>query len=466
MKKKGIKQMKKTSLVTLLVCMLVALTACGQKAPEAEKEEYTPQEQVSESIVESVAEKESEEISKRQEPETVEATQEVNEQSVVVEKPQILSLQETRKARYEGVNDFEKFLMISKFNYVTFWEGAETYPDMARMMSETAGMITRSQEDEADNMVSFAQEMFDVDSYFETQISTVDIQVRRADSVAVSYLTDSYADYGFINDFRGMWGSSYDTQTGQELFLNDVIKDMTQIPSLVTEELNSHLWAGEGYAETVIEDYFRNTPEDGISWTLDYNGVTFYFGDGDVTEPGNEGQTATISFAEYPELFEEKYRNVPEAYMVRLPLDSSFFTNLDGDSALEELNVTGVYNKEGRFYSQFGIYTDTDGHYHYEDFYAYGYNPYYVKTADGKHYLYLFCEENDADNRQMILVVFDVSDGQFVRVGEMNVAPPYIPSDNFILPLDPEYLRLDNLDSLEQDFEIYMVGEDGMPVRK
>ena len=152
--------------------------------------------------------------------------------------------------------------------------------------------------------------------------------------------------------------------------------------------------------------------------------------------------------------------------MVRLPLDSSFFTDLDGDGKLEELNVTGVYHEDGRFYSEFGIYTDTDGHYHYEDFYAYGYNPYYVKTADGKHYLYLFCEENDADNRQITLVVFDVSGGQFVRAGEMNIAPPYIPSDIFILPLNPDNLLLDNFDSQEQDFGIYRVGENGMPIRK
>lgn len=142
------------------------------------------------------------------------------------------------------------------------------------------------------------------------------------------------------------------------MVLTDVIKDMTQIPSLVEKELNSHLWAGEGYPEVVIQNYFKNTPEDGISWTLDYNGVTFYFGNGDLSEPGNGGATATVFFAEHSELFEEKYRNVPEAYMVRLPLDFSSFTNLDGDSTLEELNVTGVYHEEGRFYSQFGICTD------------------------------------------------------------------------------------------------------------
>jgi len=34
------------------------------------------------------------------------------------------------------------------------------------------------------------------------------------------------------------------------------------------------------------------------------------------------------------------------------------------------------------------------------------------------------------------------------------------------LPLNPDYLLLDNFDSMEQDFGTYMVGKDGMPVRK
>lgn len=412
--------------VMLIICMLITLTACGDKTPVTEKEEYIRETEVTESITDSAVEETTEEISQSQDLKGAEMDEEAKEQSPMVEKPQILSLQETRNAEYEGIGDYEKLLLISEFNYVTFWEGAEKYPEMYRTLSETAGMITHSEED----------------------------------------LADSYADYGFIEDFRGMWGSNYDTQTGQPLDLTDVIKDMTQIPALVEKELNSHLWAGDFYSETVIQDYFQNTPEDGISWTLDYNGVTFYFGDGDLSEPGNGGQTATISFAEYPELFEEKYMNVPEAYMVSLPLDSSFFTDLDGDGTLEELNVTGFKNEEGRFYSEFGIYTDTDGYYHYEELLAYGYNPYYVKTAEGKHYLYLFCEESDADNRQMMLIVFDVSNGQFVRVGEMNAAPPYIPSDIFILPLNPNHILLDNFDSLEQDFGVYMVGENGMPVRK
>lgn len=420
--------MKKTSLVMLFLCMIIALTACGGKTKVTEKEE---------------------------------------EQSVVVEKPQILSLQESRTTRYEGVGDFEKLLLVSEFNNVTFWKDTGKYPEMDRVLSEIESMQIRTMEDEADNMLSFAEEMgmADVDAEnFKTQVSKSDVQIRRADSIVLSYLTDSYADYGFIEEFRGMQGSNYDVQTGKQLLLSDVITDMEPIPAAVLNELNSHLWAGEGYSENAVKDYFKNTPEDGISWTLDYNGVTFYFGDGDLEEPGNGCLSATVSFAKYPELFDEKYTNVPEAYMVALPLDHSFFTDLDADGALEELNCSGVYNETDRFYSRLGIYTDFAGSYHYEDLFAYGFQPYYVKTADGNHYIYMFCEESESGNRQMMLVAYNVNGGVLTKVGDRHIAPAYIPSDHFVLPLDPNHMLLDNYDSQAQDAEYYMVGADGLPV--
>ena len=75
----------------------------------------------------------------------------------------------------------------------------------------------------------------------------------------------------------------------------------------MVEELNSHQWSGDVYSETAIADYFTERVEDGISWTLDYNGVTFYFHPGDVSAESNGIQTATVAFAKHPELFVEKY---------------------------------------------------------------------------------------------------------------------------------------------------------------
>lgn len=441
--------MKKILVLTLFLCFIGTFAACKGLIPEIQTSG------VSENVVDNTSEKETEAI---QEDSS-------NESEEVVELPQVLSLAQTYTTRYEWQNDI--WVLYSEYSNIIMWENAEQYPEMDGTLSEIEGMQTRTMDDEADNIISFVQEIMDVNATdFETQVSTLDVQVRRADSVVVSLLSDSYADYGFIEDFRGMWGSNYDVQTGEQLLLSDVVLDMEPIPGIVLKELNNHIWAGDFYSETVVAEYFRNTSENDISWTLDYNGVTFYFGDGELSEPGNGGQTATVSFREYPELFNEKYMNVPEAYMVRLPLDRSYFTDLNDDGTLEELNCTGYFNQTDRFYTQFGIYTDVDGYYHYEDLFAYDFQPYYVKTEDGNHYIYLFCEESEGGNRQMMLVVYDVDDGNYTRVGEMNIAPAYIPSDMFVLPLDPNNMFMDNFDSMAQDAEVYMVGSDGMPVKK
>ncbi len=441
--------MKKILVLTLLLCFIGTFAACKGLIPETQTSGG------SENVVDNTSEKETEAI---QEDSS-------NESEEVVELPQVLSLAQTYTTRYEWQNDI--WVLYSEYSNIIMWENAEQYPEMDGTLSEIEGMQTRTMDDEADNIISFVQEIMDVNATdFETQVSTLDVQVRRADSVVVSLLSDSYADYGFIEDFRGMWGSNYDVQTGEQLLLSDVVLDMEPIPGIVLKELNNHIWAGDFYSETVVAEYFRNTSENDISWTLDYNGVTFYFGDGELSEPGNGGQTATVSFREYPELFNEKYMNVPEAYMVRLPLDRSYFTDLNDDGTLEELNCTGYFNQTDRFYTQFGIYTDVDGYYHYEDLFAYDFQPYYVKTEDGNHYIYLFCEESEGGNRQMMLVVYDVDDGNYTRVGEMNIAPAYIPSDMFVLPLDPNNMFMDNFDSMAQDAEVYMVGSDGMPVKK
>lgn len=434
--------MKRIICVLLSVCMLLCLAACG--ASGEQKVESPPAE---------TAEIE----------ETMDFHTEPNVPAADVE---ILNLIKAYTVNYRW--DDATLLALSEYSNVTIWyDDAARYPEMAQVLEQLSAMQKRSMEDEYDNLLSFAREALDTaPAEFETQVSRLDVLVRRADSAAVSLLSDSQSDYGWIEDFRGMHGTNFDTATGEELKITDVIKDMGKIPDIVLKELNSHMWAGEGYADTVITDYFRNTPEDGIRWTLDYNGVTFYFADGDLAEPGNGSQTATVTFAENPELFEAKYMAVPDAYMVELPLDHSFFTDLNGDDKLEELNVTGWYDTVMDMYAKYGIYTDTDGFYHYEEYYCDGLHPYYVKTADGNHYLYLFCEQNEGPFPQMNLVVYDVTGGGLSRIGERNLGPAYIPTDIIRIPTNPDSLWLDDYDSMAQDAMEYAVGFNGLPELK
>lgn len=224
--------------------------------------------------------------------------------------------------------------------------------------------------DEFYNLVSSAREEFASNrDGFETYVSMLDVQVRRADQVVISLLSDSYSDYGQIENYRAFHGSNYDPQSGKELALNDVVEDINNDLALaVQEELTSHMWAGDFYSESAVEDHFANTPYDGFSWTVDYIGVTFYFAPGELCDEG--AMTATVSFAKHPELFYEKYMTVPSEYTVELPLDRSFFAQLDADGEFEEISVSGYYDEERNHYTKYGIYTDTDGQYYEEECYA------------------------------------------------------------------------------------------------
>lgn len=432
---------KRAAAFLLSMCMLLCLCACGgQTGSESPDPQNTPQD-------------------------TPDPSGTPDTSPTVHGDVRTLSLQKHLYSLYDW--DDDALLVQSEFSHVTLWQNdAAKYPKLAEALNQTANMVKRSMEDEYDNLCATARE--ELPWAGETSVSTLDIQVRRADSVVLSLLSDSYSDYGWIEGFRGMHGTNYDAQTGLELALNDVVDVNNDLADAVANELNSHQWAGDFDYRDAVQACFANTPYDGISWTLDYNGVTFYFADGDLEEPGNGEKTATVSFTQYPELFNEKYMAVPSAYMVELPMDSSYFTDLDGDGDLEELNVTGYFDSDVGMYTKFGVYADADGSYHYEECFADGFIPYYVKTADGKHYLYLFCEQDEGSGPipMMLLIVFDVCGGKLTRVGEMNAAPGYIPTGIYRIPTNPEDFYLDDFDSMAQDMMAYAVGPMGLPELK
>ena len=283
-------------------------------------------------------------------------------------------------------------------------------------------------------------------------------------------------------EYWGMNGLNFDTQTGQQLKITDVITDMSKVPELVKKELTSHMWSVDFYSETAVEDYFKAMSPEDLSWTLDYNGVTLYFADGMFAEEGNGKSAATLTFEQYPELFYEKYMRVPDAYMVRMSVGDSFFVNLDNEQDVEELAIWAGHEPGEDYYYDFGIYTDQDAVYYYEDLFAYDLNPYYVRTVDGRNYLYLFQEKEETLNRQMRLSVYEISYCEFEKIGEMDAGPYYRQAgenfeDVFAIPTDPHKFYMDDFSDYSKNYEFdygvyeqqepveYFIGGIGMPQR-
>ena len=110
---------------------------------------------------------------------------------------EVLSLQKSLQNNYEWEDD--TLLVQSEYSYVTLREAeSENYPELAETVNQLSAMQKRSMEDEFDNFCSMAREELSygaIDPY----VSTLDVQVRRADSIVVSLLSDSYSDYGMID---------------------------------------------------------------------------------------------------------------------------------------------------------------------------------------------------------------------------------------------------------------------------
>ena len=196
------------------------------------------------------------------------------EQTVITENKQgeesddtrVLTLEKAFHTYCEWEDDYDRALVRSEHSCVTLGQAdADAYPEMAQVLSQIATMQENAMLDEYDNLVSFAREELSANrDGFETNVSTLDVLVRRADSIVISLLSDSYSHYGQIENYRVFHGSNYDTQSGRELMLNDVVNGNNDLAQAVEAELTTSVWAGDFYSETTVEDYFANTPYDGF----------------------------------------------------------------------------------------------------------------------------------------------------------------------------------------------------------
>ena len=417
-------KLKRIICILLILCFMVAFTSCGEDSPQ----EVTPNE----------------------------TTQTVKNETC--EEITVLSLNKEYISHYEWYEDYPEMLVRSEYTDVTLDKSMEKkYPLLAKALTETSVMRRRTMEEEKDNFIVTATEEFLNDSeVFSTYVSTLDVQVRRADSVAVSIVEDYNSETE-----RSFNCLNYDTESGKLLTLSDVVSDIEKLPAIVEKEVTSRIWQGESDVETAIPDYFKNTPEEDITWVLEYNGITFYFEPGAVA-PTNFGiQTATVTFAEHPDLFKEKYIAVPDAYVVNLPLSSPFFTDITGDKRADELSVSGNYDPDGRYYYTLAISSESSS---YEvDWFSYDLNPYYVKTADGDSFLYVFSEESETEDRQMILCVFSLKNGEIKQVSETDTSLLYRGNNVFALPTDPENLLLSVYDGSTDS--VFSADENGIPMK-
>lgn len=448
--------MKKITGAFLMACILLSATACSANKKGESSSTTSASQTTSATQAEDAAKAEA-----TIKTEQTEQTEDVEPEVVPSEaESEILNISRKYVYQYEWVDgSVEPIVICEGAAVVLDDEDAKRYPELAKALSDSADYQEIYINEEFAGLKDQALAAEGTD----TLISTMDMQLRRADSSVVSVLYDTYLYNGMNEGSRGFGGAVYDTATGKTLHLPDVVTDIDKFAKAVEDQLFGTVGAELFYRNDIIKEYFEMYGADGTHWTLDYNGVTMYFDEGEIADRGFGAMSVTITFAEHPELFNEKYTEVPDAYIVSLPMKSAFYTDLDGDGSCDELTIYDRYDEENAYSATVDICTADDMY--TESLWAYGCEPCYVKTADGKHYLYLFTELET----QMYLYVYDITNGTVSKAGESNVAPYYNDGISAV-PTDPDNMYFDIFGDgvgggISDISDIFAVGDDGMPVQ-
>ncbi len=137
-----------------------------------------------------------------------------------------------------------------------------------------------------------------------------EIQVIRSDDKILSLLDTWASGYpGAAHDMVSFKGYTYDTASGEPIALSDIVADLPGMGRAVSGRLVD--FEDQTYtADWGLEDYFDENGDlkDNLVWTVDAEGITFYFAPYELAPYAVGPLHAQIPFEGYPDLFTENWR--------------------------------------------------------------------------------------------------------------------------------------------------------------
>ena len=147
----------------------------------------------------------------------------------------------------------------------TFWENAEKTSEYAENDLESMSTVSG---------------MEDLGTYSYYYSSFQSYNVMRADSQVISLRSYNNDYAGGIHGDYAYYGTTFDTMTGEELKIQDIVADMPSFRHQATKDIDKYLQ--ENYSDGLFEDYQDTVEqiwegEDGFNWYLNESGIMVTF---------------------------------------------------------------------------------------------------------------------------------------------------------------------------------------------
>lgn len=288
------------------------------------------------------------------------------------------------------------------------WEAVrddENYPALAAALREYNEQSRQTLQENMDQIESAARGDYEygnypgAEDYRMVYRSESMAWLARADRNLVSFWVESYWSSGGAHPFTGYQGLNFDTETGKQLSINDLLTEtgVERLPELFESALFEQypLYREGLLVDSVSETIRQEMAEQALQFTVDADGVTFLISPYELASYANGPAFVHLSFADAPELFEARYASAGENWVsaMRPQNEDSWYSELNttvlhtqtGDRTLSVQYIPDDY-ESGRMCS---LTVTLDGHsWEAEEFFGYSVRPYLFHT-EGKDYLFL-----------------------------------------------------------------------------
>lgn len=453
--------MRKRLVSTALICGILSvsmLNGCGKKAADATAGTAAIQENSSAEETTTQAKESSAEETKAEEE--GQENQENQDSAAIVPV--------TVDYSYDGDWKDQKTLFSSKVAQIKLMDDShEKLQDALKALNQSA---LDDQKSVIDENKEYAEQEYASNPDMVEYTFDRDILVARSDETVLSMAVMEGSYLGGAHPFGMTTGRTYDTQTGKELSLKDVVSDYDGIYEYVKKQLEENYDQSmffEDYQDTLQKMFYDESGDYGtVQWTISQTGLSIYFNQYDLAPYVAGSQQVDISFKEQPQLFQSKYVVEKESYSKVIRENSSCFADVNGDGKEEEISYSVARDEygfggaitvtcDGQIFDTAEV--DKDASDAYGAYGAYSSEGYVLHTSDGRTYLYL---QHLDDNDYRYVNVFRLDQGRPSYVGYEGMAwynTQILDPDSFML-----YTRLDVLGTY-YGMKRYHVDEDGLP---
>ena len=297
-----------------------------------------------------------------------------------------------------------------------------------------------------------------------TYVCNYEFRPIRFDGAVASMSWMKYYDLGGAHPSTYNAYYNFDTRTGKQLALSDVVKDMDGFTTYVKNELADRAARGElfdGYEETVDDMFAGTDPEQTLEWAVTEKGVSVYFEEYMIAPYAAGEIEVAVPFKDHEEMFDGSYvGSQSDGWAKKItPWETVTYRTDDADTSVS-FTYEGSGNEGDDYTQNLTIEREQNGKTDTfkEEVYGKIGDTWLLMTDDGRSYLYM---ELSSENDWRTLEVFDLNGSEVKDAGSSNDSTSGSP----IQTPDAFYLtrRIDALGTYSA-YRKFHVGDDGMPV--